>query len=118
MTTKDPVLKAAQAKVDARLGRHHVHVGASTYPLVGAEDFDKLPRLTWRIKPVLPATGLAAVIGVSGAGKSFITLDMTATLTAGGRWFGYRVKACRVVYAALEGAEGLRRRVECVFRRT
>jgi len=82
------------------------------YPLLGAGDFHTLTRLSWRIKPVLPATGCGALIGISGAGKSFVAVDMAAALGSGERWFGYRVKPCRVVYVALEGDAGLRRRVE------
>jgi len=71
-----------------------------------------LPPQEWRITRVLPAAGLGVLYGKSGAGKSFLALDMAAAIAEGVPWFGYRVKQAPVVYVALEGEAGIRYRIE------
>ncbi|MFO1380568.1 MAG: AAA family ATPase [Chitinivorax sp.] len=69
--------------------------------------------LRWRIKGVLPESGLAAVYGPSGGGKSFaLVLDMLASVADGCEWFEHRVNRAPVVYLALEGEAGLSQRVQ------
>jgi putative DNA primase/helicase len=81
------------------------------YKLLSAADLAALPALAWRIRGVLPATGLAALYGPSASGKSFVALDMAAAIAEGAWWFGHRTEAAPVVYAALEGEAGFRVRV-------
>jgi hypothetical protein len=81
------------------------------FKLLSDDDLAKLPPLQWRIKKVLPETGLAAVFGASGSGKSFLVLDMLQSLAAGADWFGYKTKPCNVLYCALEGEGGIAGRV-------
>lgn len=81
------------------------------YELLSDADLCKLPPLQWRIKKVLPETGLAAVFGASGSGKSFAVIDMTQSMAAGRDWFGYKSKPCNVVHCALEGEGGIAGRV-------
>lgn len=83
----------------------------SRYHLLTDSDLASLPPLLWRIHNVLPSYGLAALFGASGSGKSFLVLDMLQSLAAGADWFNCRVKACPVVYVALEGEAGLAGRV-------
>lgn len=82
------------------------------YKVIGAAEFDTLPPLRWRVHSVLPTAGVAVMFGPSGCGKSFLSTDLIAALTTGEQWFGYRVKACRVLAVVLEGEAGYRRRVE------
>lgn len=82
------------------------------FRLLGAGDFHTLPPLTWRIHGVLPSAGLGSIFGPKGTAKSFLVLDMVAALATGEKWFGYRVKACRVVVIVLEGETGFRLRVK------
>ena len=70
-----------------------------------------LPASHYRVKSILPARGLAAVIGQSGAGKTFLSLDLAMSIARGQSWFGYRVKPCGVVYLAAEGEFGIARRI-------
>jgi hypothetical protein len=84
---------------------------AMRYALLSDDDLCKLPPLQWRIKKVLPETGLAAVFGASGSGKSFAVIDMTQAIAAGHEWFGYKSKPCNVLYCALEGEGGIAGRV-------
>ena len=84
---------------------------AMRYKLLSDDDLCKLPPLQWRIKKVLPQTGLAAIYGASGSGKSFLVLDGLQALAAGREWFGYKTKSCNVLYCALEGEGGIAGRV-------
>jgi putative DNA primase/helicase len=84
----------------------------SRYKLLNNSDLAALPPIQWRIKNILPASGLAAVFGASGSGKSFLVLDMLQSLADGRQWFDCRVKPCNVVYIALEGEAGLAGRVK------
>ncbi|MDO8861083.1 AAA family ATPase [Haliea sp. E1-2-M8] len=77
-----------------------------------ASEVASLPPPEWRIKGLLPRQGVAAVYGPSGSGKSFLVLDMLATLTQGGDWFGHALKPCPVIYVALEGTAGIRKRLQ------
>jgi putative DNA primase/helicase len=85
---------------------------AQRFRLLGSADLHALPPLTWRVRGVLPAQGLASLYGASASGKSFLVLDMAAAIAEGRDWFGYQVRACPVVLVCLEGAAGFRLRVE------
>lgn len=85
---------------------------AMNYRLLSAEEVAALPPLAWRIKRVLPATGLAAIYGPSGSGKSFLTLDMLASIAGGRDWQGYRCHQAPVVYVCMEGEGGLSQRIQ------
>ncbi|PIY00770.1 MAG: hypothetical protein CO070_03345 [Gallionellales bacterium CG_4_9_14_0_8_um_filter_55_61] len=76
------------------------------YALLTDEDLHKLPPLQWRIKKVLPQTGLAAWFGPSGSGKSFAVFDALQSMAAGRDWFGYKTKPCNALYCVLEGEGG------------
>ncbi len=82
------------------------------YKLLNGEDLRDLPPLNWRVRGVLPADGLAGLYGPSASGKSFLAMDMAAAIAEGSRWFGYRVEAAPVVYAALEGEAGFKLRAQ------
>ena len=68
--------------------------------------------IQWRVKGLLPETGIAAIFGPSGSGKSFLAKDLGACIALGQDWFGHRTSACHVTYVMLEGEGGLRNRVE------
>lgn len=83
------------------------------YRLMRADEVVDAPPLHWLVRGVLPATGLAALYGASGSGKSFLALDLCAAVAAGGaEWFACRVKSAPVVYVALEGEAGFSQRVK------
>lgn len=82
------------------------------YKLLGGDELLALPPLAWRVRGVLPALGLAALYGPSASGKSFLAFDMAAAIAEGGEWFGCRVEAASVVYAALEGEAGFKLRAQ------
>ena len=82
------------------------------FQLLTPADLGNLPPVQWRVRGVLPAEGIAAIFGPSGSGKSFLTLDLLATIASGGQWFGCRVKQAPVLYIALEGEAGISQRVK------
>lgn len=81
------------------------------YQLLTAEDLASRPPLRWRVKGVLPESGLAAIYGPSGCGKTFLTLDLAGAVSDGCNWFGRRVTPSSVCYLALEGEHGISNRV-------
>lgn len=82
------------------------------FKLLGRDDLHALPPLSWRVRGVLPAVGLAALFGPSASGKSFLGFDLAAYIAEGRDWFGHRVNAAAVVYVALEGEAGFKLRAE------
>jgi hypothetical protein len=82
------------------------------YKLLKRPDLAALPALAWRVRGVLPAVGLAGLYGPSVSGKSFLAFDLAAAIAYGVRWFGCRVEAAPVVYAALEGEAGFKLRAQ------
>jgi putative DNA primase/helicase len=82
------------------------------FRVLSAAEIMSAPPLQWRVRGVLPTTGLACVYGASGSGKSFLTLDLCASIAAGKDWFDCRVKAAPVVYVALEGEAGFSQRMK------
>ena len=84
---------------------------APRYRLLGSDNLRELPPLAWRVRGVLPASGVAVLYGPSASGKSFLALDVAAAIAEGRAWFGCRVTPAPVVYACLEGEAGFRLRV-------
>lgn len=82
------------------------------FRLLTPADLASLPPIEWRVRGVLPKTGIAALYGPSGSGKSFLALDMLAAMAHGRDWFGCRVTPCEVIYAGLEGEAGISQRVK------
>ncbi|MCC4114663.1 helicase RepA family protein [Aromatoleum toluclasticum] len=82
------------------------------YRLLTADDLAGRPPLRWRVKGVLPESGLAAIYGPSGCGKTFLTLDLAGAVSDACDWFGRRVHPCSVCYLALEGEHGISNRVQ------
>ena len=67
--------------------------------------------LKWIVKGWMPDAGVSMVYGESGAGKTFITIDIACHIAAGLQWCGHKTKQGLVVYMAGEGNYGLRQRV-------
>ena len=62
--------------------------------------------LTWAIKGVIPMGEVGAIYGESGAGKSFLALDLVMAVATGSQWRGHRVSQGAVAYVCAEGAGG------------
>ena len=73
--------------------------------LPGTNFGDMKPHLAdgYLVKGILSANSLAAVIGVTGCGKTFFATELAVHIAAGRAWRGHRVHGGLVAYAALEG---------------
>jgi hypothetical protein len=84
------------------LGRFHLH---------SADEYAEGADPQFMIDNVLPAEGMAMIVGPSGSGKSFLATDMAAHIARGAPWRGYTTREGCVVYIAAEGASGFRKRI-------
>lgn len=92
-----------------RLAKGQVRRGRFT--AIPAGEFAKRPRTGWRIKGVLPATGVAMIFGQPGSGKSFLALDICAAIARGEPWRVRKVTKGRVLYVAAEAQGGISARL-------
>jgi hypothetical protein len=95
----DAILEAAKAEA-----HEYYFTRASSY-------LGQPAPLRWIIKGWLPDSSVNMVYGESGAGKTFLTLDMACHIASGKDWHGHKTKQGMVVYMAGEGNYGLRQRV-------
>jgi len=90
--------------------------GAKEYTLMSPGEFMAKPPVRWYVRDVLPVNGVAVVYGQSRAGKTFIVLDLLLSLLNGEdtEWFGHKIRnrPAVVVYMAMEGAFGVRGRLQ------
>lgn len=61
---------------------------------------------------IIPRSSLGSIIGETGAGKSFYTLDIACSIAAGIDFHGRKVKQINILYVVGEGARGYRSRIE------
>jgi len=83
----------------------------SDFQLLDRDAIMAQPLMRWRVKGLYPESGIAALYGASGSGKSYLALDQAMAICMGVKWFGYRTVASPVVYIMLEGEAGLRNRI-------
>jgi len=117
-----PLIQTTQSvieKADAILGGLEASVGAHTpegftgkFKAQSALEATQAKPTGWLIKDVLPAADLIVLFGASGAGKSFVALDMGIHISRGLPWRGKRCKPGRVVYIAAEGGGGVGKRIK------
>jgi hypothetical protein len=77
-----------------------------------AGDLHRLPEATYLVKGLWFEGQLSCIYGQPGASKTFFALDVALHITLGRPWFGCDVKRGVVVYIALEGISGIRKRAE------
>lgn len=82
------------------------------FKLLTAAVIAALPPMEWRIRGVLPKTGIGAVYGLPGCGKSFLALDTLGAIAAGRAWFSHAVTPAPCVYLGLEGEAGVGQRIQ------
>lgn len=68
------------------------------------------------VEGLLPEACFAMVFGPSGAGKTFVALELAVAVALGQAWHGKRVRQGAVVYVAAEGQEGLKKRVRALMK--
>lgn len=84
---------------------------AGRYRLMTPAELAACAPIRWRIKRVMPRSGIGSIYGPSTAGKSFVAIDMAGACARGIDWHGYRTHACPVTYIAAEGEAGVAQRV-------
>lgn len=83
---------------------------------VSMDEFMLRPPPSWIIQDVLPRAELVFLYGPPSSGKSFMALDLAATVHYGKQWRDRWVKKGRVVYLIAEGQGGFRNRVHAYTR--
>ena len=83
----------------------------SRFKLLTSSDLAATPVMRWRVKGILPESGVVAMFGPSRSGKSFLVMDLAQAIAEGREWFGYRTTQAKVTYCALEGGAGIASRV-------
>lgn len=68
-------------------------------------------RIAYHVKGVLEKQTDAVLFGTWNVGKTFVVLDMLASIACGLPWFGRRVNYGRVLYIGYEGIRALRKRI-------
>lgn len=80
------------------------------FELLSPKGLRQLPAQKWLVQKLLPERGFACIFGASGSGKSFIALDLGASIAAGKPWCGLKVQQAPVVFCVLEGQSGFKNR--------
>jgi hypothetical protein len=52
------------------------------FHLLTPNELDKLPPVRWLVRGVLPTEGIGAIFGPSGSGKSFLVIDLLASVAS------------------------------------
>jgi hypothetical protein len=63
------------------------------------------------IKHMVEKGANAMLFGTWNVGKTFVVLDMAASIACGLPWFGHRVKQARVLYLGYEGIRAIKKRM-------
>lgn len=86
------------------------------FPVVSAGELARRKPADWLIKGVIPQAEVIVLYGASGSGKSFVAIDMLASITRGVAWRDRRVKQGRGILVAAEGGTGVGKRFEAYSR--
>lgn len=82
------------------------------FPIVSAASITAQKPLDWHIKGILPAADLGVLFGASGSGKSFVSLDLAASIALGQPWRGHKVKQGAVIIITAEGGGSYGKRIK------
>jgi hypothetical protein len=86
-------------------------------PLYSHGDKDPRPLRAWLLKGLMPAVGHGLLSGQWGGRKTFVVLDLAASVWTGQPFLGHSVKRqCGVLLIAAEGAAEVRLRLDAVVR--
>lgn len=104
-----PLDAAAIAEV---LGTTPSEVQSGKFKTYSPSEMAEQPPVSWLIKGILPHADIGMIFGASGAGKSFVALDMACAMARGVDWRGKRTKRTKVMLVAAEGAGGMGNRLK------
>jgi hypothetical protein len=87
------------------------------FPLERACDFEPPSAEDWLIKGLIPKEGVGTLFGESGEYKTFTAIHLCLHIATGEMWGGRNVKhPGPVVYIAVEGARGSKKRIQGIIR--
>jgi hypothetical protein len=82
-------------------------------PIVTLDQLRSEPRAPWLVQDLIRQQSTVLVHGKTGTYKTFLVLDLFASLVLGRDWLGHPVKERgRVLYVAAEGAETIAERLD------
>lgn len=80
------------------------------------DEFLARPKAGYIVQGLVPKADLVVIYGDSGSGKTFVALDIVASIARGVPWRGRKTRQGRVVYLCAEGNEGFQNRVDAYRR--
>ncbi|MBQ1039298.1 AAA family ATPase [Micromonospora sp. C81] len=107
-STPPPQAEATEAEAAAAT---EAAVLALMAELLDSDGLDQIPDPEPLIEGLLDLDTLAWIIGRSGNGKTFVTIDICGSVTTGTPWHGHKSVQGKVVYIAAEGARGFKKRI-------
>ena len=88
-------------------------------PIVTLDDLRTEPRAPWLVKDVIRRQSSVLVHGKTGTYKTFLVLDLFASLVIGRPWLGNEVKQHGpILYIAAEGVETIAERLDAWCQQT
>ncbi len=99
-------VRAAPRPVQTSAPAPTVEPPSNTIRSTSLSDFLNRPRPRYLVKNLLPRHGAGIAFGETGAGKTFIALDLAMCVARGEPWRGHPVQHAGVVYLCSEGVSG------------
>lgn len=96
----------------AAVAPHPVPANRLATALLYRDDLDRMPTPDPLILDTLDRGALGLLAGPTGSMKTFVALDMSASISTGRPWQGRAVEQGRVLWIAAEAAAGIRSRLE------
>jgi hypothetical protein len=90
--------------------------GAKHFTPVAIDDVQMSAESPWLIRGILPARGLACIVGSPKCGKSFLATDMLCAVARGIPYAGRETTAGAVLYLTGEGVVGFKHRLVALRR--
>src|SRR5829696_341932 len=91
-------------------------VQGATYTFLTYAQLQELPSPEWLVRRLLPKRGFCVLYGESGAGKSFVALDLALSVATGRPWAGLKVCTGPVRYIVAEGNVGFVQRIKAWYK--
>lgn len=84
----------------------------SRFTFTDIAEFSSRKPQDYIIKKIMPKADLVVIFGESGAGKSFVAMDMAFSIGRGIEWNSHKTKQGRVAYVVAEGIGGFQKRAQ------
>lgn len=88
-----------------------IAINEGILPLQHAGKIEFNPKTPYLIKGILNEQTTSVIYGNYGTAKTFLTLDIAASIATGQPWRGHNVRQGAVLYLCLEGQQGINNRV-------